>query len=320
MNDSKLTTKIKIVGFLLIFTMIVNITTTTYLNKKYENSADIINTAGKQRMLTQKISKNIYYAYKLKKINDNQLNNDIIQFESNLNKLNQRKPFNTYKINMQLDKINKNWEKFKMYIDIFKEDILFGKRYYSLDNIKSNNLGLLDDINILVDLYLAEDKKQTSNLHIFQMISFLILLILIIYSITILQKTQDYMNKFLEYGKSIASGDTQELKALDIQSDKVEADVAQATTVLNGFIKKVNCAVVESHTALEHSQKASLRLEEISEEFATILDEFDSTEQTEDMIDKSEDILIESNEDLIKSTKKLQKVKEELDKLLLSCK
>ena len=43
--------------------MISIISTTIYLNNKSKKDALIINVAGKQRMLTQNISKNVFYLY-----------------------------------------------------------------------------------------------------------------------------------------------------------------------------------------------------------------------------------------------------------------
>jgi nitrate/nitrite-specific signal transduction histidine kinase len=49
------------------------IATTIYLNNKNEKDAMIINIAGKQRMLTQNISKNIFYLYSNPKSSQNEL-------------------------------------------------------------------------------------------------------------------------------------------------------------------------------------------------------------------------------------------------------
>ena len=51
---NKISTKIKIIGSLLIILMLSTIATTIYLNQQTYKDALIINIAGKQRMLTQK--------------------------------------------------------------------------------------------------------------------------------------------------------------------------------------------------------------------------------------------------------------------------
>ena len=58
---NKISTKIKLLGALLIFLTLSIITVTIYLNQQNQKDALLINIAGKQRMLTQKIAKNIFY-------------------------------------------------------------------------------------------------------------------------------------------------------------------------------------------------------------------------------------------------------------------
>ena len=63
MTQNTISTKIKFIGILFIVLMTSIIVTTMYLNEKNKKDASIINIAGKQRMLTQNISKNVFYLY-----------------------------------------------------------------------------------------------------------------------------------------------------------------------------------------------------------------------------------------------------------------
>jgi nitrate/nitrite-specific signal transduction histidine kinase len=58
---NKISTKIKLLGALLIALMVSVISTTIYLNQQNIKDALVVNIVGKQRMLTQKISKNVFY-------------------------------------------------------------------------------------------------------------------------------------------------------------------------------------------------------------------------------------------------------------------
>ena len=60
MKQNTISTKIKFIGILFIVLMTSIIVTTMYLNEKNKKDASIINIAGKQRMLTQNISKNVF--------------------------------------------------------------------------------------------------------------------------------------------------------------------------------------------------------------------------------------------------------------------
>ena len=59
MKKSSISTKIRVLGILFTLLMASIVTTTIYLNNNNSQDAMIINIAGKQRMLTQNISKNI---------------------------------------------------------------------------------------------------------------------------------------------------------------------------------------------------------------------------------------------------------------------
>ena len=63
MKKSTISTKIKVIGILFTLLMASIVATTIYLNNKNEKDAMIVNIAGKQRMLSQNISKNIFYIY-----------------------------------------------------------------------------------------------------------------------------------------------------------------------------------------------------------------------------------------------------------------
>ena len=57
---SKISTKVKFVSGILSFMIVMIIVLTVVLNKKNEKDSLIINIAGKQRMLSQKMSKEIF--------------------------------------------------------------------------------------------------------------------------------------------------------------------------------------------------------------------------------------------------------------------
>ena len=79
--------KIKILGALLISTVFFVICVSLYLNLKNSKDGTIINIAGKQRMLTQKITKNIFYLYQTKSNNFTQIDNAIEEFNYGLKTL-----------------------------------------------------------------------------------------------------------------------------------------------------------------------------------------------------------------------------------------
>jgi chemotaxis regulatin CheY-phosphate phosphatase CheZ len=124
--------------------------------------------------------------------------------------------------------------------------------------------------------------------------------------------------KFIEESKKVMEQNLEEpLKPIKIEAEK---EIEEATDTINCFINKINSAMTYSANAVEQSKNASIKLEEINDEFNTIIHELNNSAEVSRQIDKSEGIVIQTQEDLIKTTKKLQDLKNELDKLLNSCK
>ncbi len=123
---NKISTKIKIIGALLLVLMLTTIMVTIYLNQQNVKDALIINIAGKQRMLTQKISKNIFYINYSSNKDFYELNAAVDEFINGLNTLkhgNKEKDIHsapTYEIKTQILVVNKLWSSFHEDIQNFK--------------------------------------------------------------------------------------------------------------------------------------------------------------------------------------------------------
>ncbi|MEZ4693567.1 MAG: type IV pili methyl-accepting chemotaxis transducer N-terminal domain-containing protein, partial [Aliarcobacter sp.] len=127
MKKNRISTKIKSIGILFFILMTSIITTTIYLNNKNEKDALIINIAGKQRMLSQNITKNIFYLYQNKEASFSELENSTTEFIYNLNSLRDGNQLSgimkapTDEIAKQLMKVEILWKSFHKNIEYFKE-------------------------------------------------------------------------------------------------------------------------------------------------------------------------------------------------------
>ncbi len=107
---TSISTKIKVLGALLIILMLSVIATTIYLNHQNEKDALIINISGKQRMLTQKMAKNIFYIHYSSNKDFYELNAAVDEFIKGLNTLRHGdsdkniSPVPTYQISLQTDR------------------------------------------------------------------------------------------------------------------------------------------------------------------------------------------------------------------------
>ena len=326
MKNLSVSKTIKTLGALLILTIFTVIAVTIYLNQKNIKDALIVNIAGKQRMLTQRITKNIYFLYQTKQSNFTEMDKAISEFKFGLNTLRNGNihlgisPVSIQPLKMQMEKVSILWEAFFENVKEFKEALLNNdtqRMNATLQYINNSNNELLDEVDMIVSLYTEYIEEKTAFIKNFQYTSFAFLFVFVLYSLVQLKQIEEHAREFMEKSKQIVSRDIEDLEPMDIEGEK---EFVEAADNINCFISKVSSAVNYSQNALEESKKASQKLESLTAEFDTILNEIENSSEVMNQIDKSEDIVIESTDELMRSTKKLQNLKAELDKLLVFCK
>ena len=329
-NYNRISTKIKILGASLIFTALSLIIVTIYLNQKNIKDSLIINIAGKERMLTQKISKNIFYLYKQKELAFNELDTAVEEFKYILNSLKYGdksrgiQAIPTDAIAQQISKINVLWNSFNQNVQKFKElkvnkNENDNKLQIQVESIYSSNNILLNEVDNLVSMYTAYTEQKTHIIENYQYLGAFILLILVVYSILQLRKIESHANEFLQYSKNIIDSQI-ENKPIEYIEIKAEKEIEEVSDTLNCFINKINSAMEYSEEAVAKSQLASEKLEEITDQFDQLIDDIEDSQSLSLELSQSEDIAIQSSEDLIKTTKKLSHLKKQLDSLLFTCK
>lgn len=322
MKQVSVSQKIKIIGALLILSIFTVIVVTIFLNQKNIKDATIVNIAGKQRMLTQRITKNIYFLYQNKENNFTEIDNAIAEFNYGLTTLISGDSLlgiasaPTEELKAQMTKVTILWNSFEQNVKEFKEALLKNdnqKLNSTIKFINNNNNRLLEEVDKIVSLYTTHIEKKTDFIKKFQYLAFSLLFLLALYSIIQLRQIEQNAREFIEKSKKISSGDISDLAPIDINTEKEFVEVADN---MNNFINKVSAAMNYSQTALEQSKKASQKLESLTEEFDELINEFENKSDVLKGLDRSEDIMIESTEDLIKTTKRLQSLKTQLDSLL----
>ena len=325
MKKSNIITKIKIIGILFALLMTSIIATTIYLNNKNEKDAMIINIAGKQRMLTQNISKNIFYLYSNPKSSQNELNSSIEEFIYNLeslkggNSLGKLKESPNIQIDRQMLQIEYLWSIFYQNIVKFKELIHNNTNQKELQNIVNiiyeTNPELLYEVDALVSLHTINSEQKIRFLKNSQYFFAILILFLIIYSVIELKTMEKNALRFLEESKKVMEQNFEEpLKPLKIEA---EGELVEASNIFNRFLNKINSAIIDSNSALEQSKNASYKLEEISNEFDEIINELQNKSEISKQLNKSEDIAIQTQEQLLHSSKRLNELKNELEKIIL---
>ena len=325
MKKSNISTKIKIIGILFALLMTSIIATTIYLNNKNEKDAMIINIAGKQRMLTQNISKNIFYLYSNPKSSQNELDTSIEEFIYNLeslkggNSLSKLKESPNIQIDRQMLQIEYLWSIFYQNIVKFKELIQNNSNKQELQNIVNiiyeTNPELLYEVDALVSLHTINSEQKIRFLKNSQYFFAILILFLIIYSFLELKTMEKNALRFLEESKKVMEQNFEEpLKPLKIEA---EGELVEASNIFNRFLNKINSAIIDSNSALEQSKNASYKLEEISNEFDEIISELQNKSEISKQLNRSEDIAIQTQEQLLHSSKRLNELKNELEKIIL---
>jgi nitrate/nitrite-specific signal transduction histidine kinase len=330
MKTQKISTKIKTLGALLFIVIMMVIATTLYLNEQNKQDALVINVAGKQRMLTQKIAKNVFYIYKHPAQNFVELNHAIKEFAYSLESLKKGNELigiskaPTQEISTQFYIIDVIWESYHQSVEEFKQLIsstlnpnTVKQLEKTIETIHQTNTVLLNEVDLLVHYYTLHAQNKTKFLENFQYVALLVLLVLFVYIFVKFKEIEKNAREFIESTKKlVSSNDIQALKPLDIQA---ESEIVEVSDTINCFINKINSAVNYSASAIEQSKQASNKLEEITDEFDKILKDLKDSDAISKQIYQSEDIVIESTEELINSTKRLQVLKEQLDKLKNQC-
>ena len=325
MKKSNISTKIKVIGILFALLMTSIIATTIYLNNKNEKDAMIINIAGKQRMLTQNISKNIFYLYSNPKSSQNELDTSIEEFIYNLeslkggNSLSKLKESPNIQIDRQMLQIEYLWSIFYQNIVKFKELIHNNTNQKELQNIVNiiyeTNPELLYEVDALVSLHTINSEQKIRFLKNSQYFFAILILFLIIYSFLELKTMEKNALRFLEESKKVMEQNFEEpLKPLKIEA---EGELVEASNIFNRFLNKINSAIIDSNSALEQSKNASYKLEEISNEFDEIINEIQNKSEISKQLNRSEDIAIQTQEQLLHSSKRLNELKNELEKIIL---
>ncbi|WP_418180152.1 type IV pili methyl-accepting chemotaxis transducer N-terminal domain-containing protein [Aliarcobacter lanthieri] len=326
MKKNKISTNIKIIGILFAILMLSIVAITFYLNNKNEKDALIINIAGKQRMLTQNISKNIFYLSQFKDSSFDELNSSTAEFIYSLktlregNNLPKIKEAPTSEIANQLMKIEILWSSFYQTVVNFKEllhkEDSQNELQTILKSIHSSNTILLNEVDNLVSLYTVYSESKIATIRYLQYFFAVLILILIIYSFIKLKSMEANAIKFLEESKKVMEQNFQApLEPIKIEA---EGEIVEATNTLNKFINKINLVMDDSANAIVQSKNASLKLDELTNEFNDIIENLTNSSEISKHLNRSEDIVIQSQEDLMNSNKRLLELKNELDKILIS--
>lgn len=144
----KITVQIKLIGFLLSLSLLFILSSTIYLIKSAKQDAQVVNIAGRERMLTQLISKELFYALMVKKFDNKALLEAKSEIRKNLDDLikgNKSRGIYappTESIEKQLQHIDSLMVRFEEAIELFNSG--FGQSLADYNALNKHNNRLLE--------------------------------------------------------------------------------------------------------------------------------------------------------------------------------
>lgn len=282
-------TKVKLITLVLSLTMVFNIFVTYYLVQDEKADAQIINIAGKQRMLTQKMIAEFYRLSSGEEGAREEFFKTQKAFNTNLHRLRSGdlRLDENEEVTTLLTEVEKSWKNFESLM--LKGLRLGAKADLNEIYIKgSMTLELMEKAVLAYELH-AMSKRDFINK--IQLILGIFTLFVIIYMGALSLGIHTQLSKFLKHSRKIsgreasAKGNELDLACVHIQY----------------FLDDVESAIDSATMAVTQSEKASMQLAMAKQDSNAIKH-----------LDKSEDIVIEANEELYKTSILLKKLKTKL--------
>ena len=284
--------------------LLVSSETLTLLSVSLDTKSNIVNRAGKQRMLTQKMARTLSEFFTLRDTDSyKELYTFFGQYKYSLNIFSHDLIFNKSEKAMALLKQNRK---------LFDEYRNESNRFYSEHNRLSKQIAfiyefntvLLSAFNSIVVHYASHSDKKKERLELVQLIAGMIALIFVLIAFLSLSSIIRQFDKFSKITEALKDKE-------DIQCERA-SELEQATMGIGQFAKNIDQAIMHAKQAVLESENAAKELGDLSEELEALvhksLDDEQNMDAIDKVIDRSEDIAIQSVEELHATSELLEKL------------
>ena len=311
--------KIKISGLLIVIISFALIWFINYIDNKKTLSNELITLSVKQKLLTQDISKNVFYIYKSHSLRPKQLNNIIKKAKENKKKI----LLNEYSkdIKDQLNKILALEKEFYKKVEIFKlqnEVIIMYANILlqnSVKDIYNINIQLITNFDILISLQKSYCINNFKKYEIIKNIMIFILFVLFFYLFTQVKTIIAFIQTFNDRSTKIIKNSTiKYLKKIDLKNNNNE--LQNAITNYNLIVDKIDNSILYSIKQIEYTSKSLYQIEENIEEFMDCCLQMEISNNSDINIVNKEDSVIEALDELINLSKKLNNLQSKLENLI----
>ncbi|MFA8341763.1 MAG: methyl-accepting chemotaxis protein [Rhodothermaceae bacterium] len=289
-------------AILLIFlVVIIGINLKTFLTTESQASDGVvINLAGKQRMLTQKMTKEALSVTQ-ELMNQSELIKTVNLFDKTLkglisgDKSLNLPPCKSDHIVNQLERVQGLWTPFRAKIQNVIDNHTDTQ---SLDYILANNIKLLQEMNKAVKMFEEESSSKVSTLQVWQIVFIGFAITLFIFAINLMSRW--IINPVLDIEKAaqlVADGNTD--VQVDIKTDDELGKLAESFNTMVSNIMQAQCDLIKEKEsveerikiAIEESEKQNKYLSEKTEEMLGAMDRLATGDLTVKIVPEKDDLI-----------------------------
>lgn len=285
--------KIKWMVAILSLNLVTIILVNIWLNSSQKFDAKVINTAGKQRMLSQRTVLELHRLLVDEDDAYQRLQNAREEFDHNFKQLStatsEYRVFSNDEIDKTMLEVHTHWLRMGGLIDKYLRG---DHNLYNLKTIYDNGDKTLELMDKAVNQYESFMMEKRVLAHRIQIFLALISLGIIIYMARITRQIQRDFGTFLDHSQAISGAE-------NISHKGNELDIA--CSHIEYFLRNVEEALQSASDAVEKSEAATASL-------------YASTPEAQNLMDQSEDVMIQVSEELHQTSLRLKKLKSNLEK------
>lgn len=288
-----ISTKIRWIVLILSLNLITIILVDIWLNTSQKLDAKVINTAGKQRMLSQRTVLELHRLLVDEDGAYERLQDAREEFDHNFKLLSattsEYQSFQDDKIDATMREVHAHWNRMGGLIDRYLQG---DHNLYDLKTIYDNGDKTLELMDKAVNQYEASMMEKRILAHRIQIVLAIISFGIILYMARTTLQIQRNFTTFLEHSQAISGAE-------NISTKGNELNIACAH--IEYFLKNVEEALQSATDAVEKSEAATSSL-------------YASSPEAEELLEQSEDVMIQVSEELHQTSQRLKKLKSNLEK------
>lgn len=324
----KITSRIKIISFILSLLLVSLIAITAYLNEQSKHDGFVVHIIGKERMLTQKMAKEIFLNLHRKQSDFTPFQEAKREFTANLRELQSGTPDGKISpppnrtIALELEKIGHQSDHFLALAETIKVKIELHSLPHEreLDELYRINNLLLENIDHTVHAYTEASEKKIERLQWIQYAAAIMTLIAVGGSILLSRQIDEEFNHFLSNAKEVSQIRCDEIGTEPIRSEEGQNELIQAESDMKTFLIHVEKVLYKAQSALIESQNTLEQIEDAAKTMEQQLGQTalsnDSKAEISDYIDMSENLTINSLEKIASTQQMLDKFHAMLEKIV----